>query len=483
MKAAILKNKIVVLGSIGILSLIFVLVRVRTLNHLLVWDEAWSILSLRAFLLNAVRDPFYWGNFFHPPLYMTFGKFLEPFKENFDGRLQLLSLFFSYGTLIVTYLLSARLGGIRFAFFGGLFFALMPECIAYSTWIKSDMLASGLGYLAVFFILKRKFFWCATALSLSLLAKENALFFVAAVTFLIFFLKIGKPVKKLFMIYAIILLLTSWWYVGFSEMTRNFINFFFSKAVYGELWMQSPSYYLNKLSPDLGVGILSLAVIGISYFTSLIRKGQRRWVVPVIVFLCVYIPISLIFTTKTPWLSISAIPALAMLAGGGALYLLKNFKKSPVAKIVLLLSILFTLITAVSFSYSGYQMRTYLFGWPGAEASRELATYLNKHMRDDENLMITTFAYWKMPVCPVFLYYWKSHPVQIIDGKKKAGWVIDEIVKNKISWFVIADSPDMAFNFHELTDEMHKMLAARPEKVYWSYVWDVRGLSGKNLKD
>ncbi|MBU0881688.1 MAG: hypothetical protein KKE81_05770, partial [Candidatus Omnitrophica bacterium] len=44
-----------------IISVVFILLRLKTLNHLLMWDEAWNILSLRAFLSSAKADPFYWG--------------------------------------------------------------------------------------------------------------------------------------------------------------------------------------------------------------------------------------------------------------------------------------------------------------------------------------------------------------------------------------------------------------------------------------
>ncbi|MFQ5952366.1 MAG: hypothetical protein ACE5JK_03070, partial [Candidatus Omnitrophota bacterium] len=132
------KNKIKLIAGLVVLSAVFLYLRLKTLNHLLMWDEAWNILSLRAFILNAVKDPFYWYYRFHPPLYMAFARMLSPFKDGFALRLEVLSLVFAYATFLVIYFLGARIGGWRYAWFSGLFLSMMPSSIGYDTWIKRD---------------------------------------------------------------------------------------------------------------------------------------------------------------------------------------------------------------------------------------------------------------------------------------------------------------------------------------------------------
>ncbi|MBU0895333.1 MAG: hypothetical protein KJ584_01920, partial [Candidatus Omnitrophica bacterium] len=204
-----------------IISVVFILLRLKTLNHLLMWDEAWNILSLRAFLSSAKADPFYWGYFFHPPIYMTFAKFLAPFQAGIDVRLEVLSLVFSYGALVSAYLLSARIGGWRYAFLSGLLLSLMPASIGYDTWIKRDGLASALCYFAILLLIKRRFFWCAITLSFALLSKESAVFFILAVWPILYMLKEKDVLKKILAMGATIFVITSWWYIYFSSLTNT----------------------------------------------------------------------------------------------------------------------------------------------------------------------------------------------------------------------------------------------------------------------
>ena len=90
--------------------------------------------------------------------------------------------------------------------------------------------------------------------------------------------------------------------------------------------------------------------------------------------------------------------------------------------------------------------------------------------------MITEFAYWSMPVCAIFYYYWKGCPVLVIKGEQKPENVIKEITMNKIAWFVIVDSPHPTLNFHPLMEGMKKTILGMPVTVGWAHVWDTRAL-------
>lgn len=469
------RNKTKLILGFVLISLIFIVLRLKTLNHLLMWDEARNIISLRAFLSNNAADPFYWNYFFHPPLYMTFASALSPFKAGLDVRLESLSLSFSYLTLLVIYILSARLGGWKYAFLSGLFLSLMPVSIAYDTWIKRDCLASALGYLAILLLFKRKFLWCAAALSFSMLAKENALFFILAATALLFALKEDGIPKKIAIIYGTIFILVSWWYVSLSSMPELVFDIYFSSEKNALAWANSPLYYCGKLLPDMGLPMLAFFIIGVGYLLHMIfRKKQYNWSLPLIVVLCVYITSSLIIACKTPWLSLSAVPALAMVAGGGALFLLRLAKKYKFFSAIFMLLLTFSTLGGFYFSYTKYHMSTYANGWSGANHSKELALYLNKVTEYDERLMLTQFSSWgksSFLVCPIFLYYLGGRSIYVIDGRDSAEEVMKGIIANKISWLAVIDSPNEQFNFHALVKNLGDSVLGKSIRIGCSHIW------------
>ncbi|MBD3426787.1 MAG: hypothetical protein GF409_06110 [Candidatus Omnitrophica bacterium] len=477
--------------ALFLLSAVFLLVRIRTIGHLLMWDEAWNILSLRAFLAGAAKDPFYWYYGFHPPLYMFFAKFLAPFAEGFALRAESLSLLFSYGSFLAVFFLSRRIGGLKYAVLTGIFLCFMPSSIGYDTWIKRDALAVFTGYLSLLLILDRRFLLSAMVLGLSFLSKESALFFCLPAAFLIFTVSGGRKMRIFFMFALVVLAISAWWYLFFSNLFGDVSAFYFSGEYYGKIWSRPAWYYLEKLVTDLGAGGVFFFLPGIlilPYFSYIKRKAEIA--LPVVVILCVYIPISLLARTKTPWLSYSALPALAMTAGGGALFLFGRSHFSRLLRTILYLMLGLVVFTGSTFSYRQYHKSTYPNGWPGASSSRDLALYLNRHMDSNDRLMITDFAYWKMPICPIFVYYWRQHPVMFIKGTESPSEILRTIKEHRISWFVVCDSPDKAYNHKALVEKMRLLLPGGPVRVGWSYVWDLSSygggspaIAGKGIKE
>lgn len=474
------RKKAGLIAGLFLVSLVFFYLRAGTIGHLLMWDEARNIISLRAFLVNNTYDPFYAFYFFHPPLYMAFAALAFPFHAGLDIRLEFLSLFISYLTLVTVYLLSAGIAGRIYAFFTGFFLSLMPVSIAHDTWVKRDGLAALLGYLGIFLLLKKRPFWSAAAFSFSLLAKENALFFIPAAVIILLALRQKSPLKKIIVICAAALIFNAWWYVCFSRMPGNMFDIFFSKAKNAYSWANSPLYYAGKLLPDLGLPILVFFLIGLGYILYLFfRKNKRSRLVPLIIFLCVYIPISSIIMCKTPWLCVSAAPALAMIAAAGAMFLLRGAGRPVWPKIILIFLLISATVNGAVFSYDGYHIAAYGNGWYGAKNSRDLAVYLNTHMRDGEKLLITQFLYWGLPVCamcPVFLYYYRGNPVYVIDGKDSAQEVMREIVKNKISWLAVSDSAKARPDFRSLIRDLTDSALGKPARAGCSYIWNTDAL-------
>ena len=470
-------DKFKLIAGFVVLSAAFFYLRLRFIGHPLMWDEAWNILSLRAYIVNAVKDPFYWFYKFHPPLYMTFARLLLPFKEGFAIRLEYLSLFFAYLVFVAMYVLSTRIGGWKYAWFSGIFLSAMPSSIAYDTWIKRDNLASAFGYTALILLLKRKYLWCGVLLSLSLLSKESGIFFALAAIILLFFMKEKRVFKWFITIVSTIFVLSAWWYLFFSEMTTHGFSFFFTKGDYSQLWSQNSLYYLKKLLPDLGTIIFIFMAFGfIVLMWRSFRDKETKWLFPIVVALCVYVPISLLFRLKSPWLFLPAVPALTMIAGGGAVFLLEKCQRRNSLCPIFYLLILLVFFYGFTFSYADYQMETYPNGWPGALSSKKLAGYLNEHMKEDDRLMITNFTYWDMPVCPIFIYYWKSHEIQIIKTSESVNEIEKEIIKNKISWLVVVGSPDPKKNPAGLITALKATELKKPKVVGWSYVWNTEEL-------
>jgi len=470
------------LAGLVVLSVLFILIRLRFIGHLLMWDEAWNILSLRAFILNAAADPFYWFYYYHPPLYMALGGLLAPFEQGLDIRLEVLSLAFSYGTFLVVYVMSARIGSWRLAWLSGLFSALLPAQLAYDTWIKRDPAAVFFGFLGLLLLYSRKFAWCAVALGLSLLGKENGVFFAAAALVMIPLLKVRRPLVKITYMALIIFALSSWWYLLFSEMTTHGSRFFAGGTSYIAAWGAGPLFYVKKLLPDLGGPGLVLFLFGLYFILNKTFSGkQPRWFFPAAVFFSVYIPISLVFALKPPWLSIPAMPAAAMIIGAGAFYLLRWSRKIKTLYAAVIPLAAGAVLSGFLFSYGGYHMATNPRGWPGALSSRTLAQYLNERMDENDRLMITGFEYWRMPTCPVFLYYWEPHPVKTISSGEKASDVIKEIRAKNISWFVVVGTPEPrpGSKFMKLARGFRDKTGAEPETVAWSYVWNTEKLLKK----
>ena len=469
------KNRLLLLSGIIVLSTVFLFLRIRTLGHLLMWDEAWNVLSLRAYLAKAAQDPFYWYYSFHPPLYMFFASLLSPFKAGFGVRAETLSLLFSYGSFLAAIGISFRLGGRRYALLTGFFLCLLPLSLGYDTWIKRDSLAVFLGYSSLLLALYNRPFPGAFTLGLSLLSKESGLFFVPAFFFTVL---MGPGNGKRFftagLSAVIITAVSAWWYIGFSNLSGRIADFYFNSSIYGSAWAEPFHYYASKLLYDAGIPALIFFASGLCsllYFSR--AKGRYDLLIPLIVFFSVFLPASFAFSTKTPWLSYSLGPAIAMIAASGAHFALGRSYGNRFLRGGVFVVLFLAAVQGVSFNYTSYLKNTCPKGWPGAKVSRDLAMYLNSRMRPEDKLMLSDFAYWNMPVCPVFFYYWDKHPVIMFSGKESAEDILLKAKENNVTWLAVASSPDPSHNYDPLIAELSSLLGRRPEQAGWTFVWNL----------
>ena len=461
-----------------LLSALFFYFRLKQIDHPLVWDEAWNILSLRDYLSGSENSSFYWYYFFHPPLYMLFAKHLFPFIDNFAIRIASLSLFFSYITFSIVYIFAQKLGGLKYSWASCFFLSTLPSSIGYDTWIKRDCLAICFGYAALLTIYKRKYIPTAFLLGLSLLSKETGLFFILS-CFLIFICSKEKhKIRVTIVTFFIVLLLNFWWYIHLSTFTGKLFSYYFSQNTTTSIALSSDIlYYFKILLINCGLVPLFFFSIGLLYSLYLVFiKKQRRWIFPLSIVGCIYLPLSFIITSKAPWQTIAAIPAIAMITASGLLFTLKTFKKKKLFKLCIFSLLFLPLFSGINYSYETFQSSSYPTGWPGSNVSRNLALYLNKNMTPSDKLLISDFAYWNENICPIFLYYCKGQDVILLQEKdlNNTAFIDESINKLGISWLVIPFSPDKDIKRHTAAREISKKIKKEPLRLGWTYIWDLR---------
>lgn len=471
------KHYISIIGFI-LLSALFFYFRLRELDHLLVWDEAWNILSLRDYLSGAKENPFYWYYFFHPPLYMFFAKYLFPFMDNFAIRAASLSLFFSYITFSIVYIFAKRLGGLKYSWASCFFLSTLPAAIGYDTWIKRDSLAICLGYAALLSIYKRKFIPAAFLLGLSLLSKESALFFILSGFGLVVLSKERHKIKIILLSSIVIILLNFWWYFNLSNFSGNLFSYYLSQNTATSIVLSSNIlYYFKKLLIDCGIINLFFLLTGLIYSLYLVFiKNQKRWIYPLSILGCVYLILSFVITSKAPWQTVPAIPAIAMVCATGLLFLIRLAKKKKLFKTIIFLLLFLSFFSGFNYSYEVFNSTSYPNGWPGANVSRNLASYLNRNMGPDDSLLISDFSYWNETTCPIFLYYWQGEELTILQEKDldNTEFIEESIKQLGISWLVIPFSPDKDTKRHDAARDISKQLNKEPLRLGWTYIWDLR---------
>jgi hypothetical protein len=360
------------------------------------------------------------------------------------------------------------------ALFTGLFMCIMPQSMAYDTWIKSDNLASLFGYLALALLLRKRTLLAGISLGISLLSKENGAFFLITAVLCAPFLFEKNKLKGFLLLLTPCAIISGWWYVFFSNSSSNIVDFYFSKKIYGDIWSKPAWFYLAKLYNDIGPAGMIFFASGLSLsFIDALRK--KYGVFPLTgLFLITYTFISVVFTTKTPWLSLSAYPAIAMISGYGAARVLSVGRKKVLAALTVGALTCWAMAGAAAYSYASYHSATYPNGWPGAVNSKKLAEYLNFTLKKGEKFVITDFSYWKTPVCPVFFFYSANMPEKIVPMASAPEDVARALKAEKAAYFIavgIKGNKDL----DRLTSFFDSKFGP-PVNVAWAKVWRVRDI-------
>jgi len=227
--------------------LLLVLLRWRWIGHLLVWDEAMNLCAVRAFLAEGTD---HFSNWFwrHPPLFCGLMLLLQPLKQGFAERVELLTITLSAVNALLILAINRKVFNQRVALWSVFFLAVMPGSVFFDVWVKRDLPAATFGLLAILLLLHRKLPFAAFSLGVAMLSKETGLFYAGGCALLWLF-GVGQPrtFKGLVVLAVVPLLSCAWWYGWFS--TDCHVDF----AVGQNTGFNAAStFYLHRIVHDLG---------------------------------------------------------------------------------------------------------------------------------------------------------------------------------------------------------------------------------------
>lgn len=158
---------------------IFLVLRLRWVGHLLSWDEAMNLCTVRSLAAQAgdVFSNWFWR---HPPLYSLLTLLLSPLQRGFAERVQLLNLCIGVINLLLLYALVRRVSGTRAALWTAFVISVAPGCVFFDVWVKRDHVVVSFALAAFLFLFAHRSLYAGLCLGLSLLAKETAVFYLAA---------------------------------------------------------------------------------------------------------------------------------------------------------------------------------------------------------------------------------------------------------------------------------------------------------------
>ena len=232
--------------ALAVLSVVlFLVLRLRNVGHLLAWDEAQFALATKSFSLGP-KD--IWSPFFnlHPPIYSWISLALAKFLGRGARSFEIISIFFSTGTLIITYFLARTLFNKRVAALASFFLAAMPAAAVLDTWIKQDPTAGFFAAASVLLFTKRKYVWSGVALGLGMLTKETAVFALAALFLYAVFTWSRDRLKGSIIAGAIAAAMSFWWYLWVSTGVGNFWDFFRGTTSESTMFWAASRRFLNS---------------------------------------------------------------------------------------------------------------------------------------------------------------------------------------------------------------------------------------------
>lgn len=480
-------TKRVMVAAIVICIIAFIVLRARWVSHLLVWDEAMSLCTIRSFLSQGTDD---FSNWFwrHPPLFSLLMMLLSPFKSGFAERVEWMAIAVGIINLFLLFLLNRKLLGTSIALWSIFFIAVQPGNVFFDVWIKTDHTVTTFGLLAILLLSMRLPLYSGLCLGLAMLSKETGIFYIIAAFLLWLCGGTGQRTRRdLFALTIIPLITCGWWFFGVKVIvdhvtfaaagidpanpwymkifggSADFVKF----AISGQSgWNKSWNYYFTNIPLLTGFTGCILAALGILSAIFLYMKEHRKkdpasrpafifmlW--PLFLLIPSYAILSLL-RSKVPWVIICLLPAWATLQGMAMAEILCFFgriwnKSGPGTLMPVITSALViagSTAAAWKLDYENILQHTDIGQWRGAHYSRNIALQMNRLVSDRERILITSFHYWKGlgpgHACPVFAYYFtKKAEVLMRPHERTYDQLVNDIKKYRIDWALLSPEPSM----------------------------------------
>jgi 4-amino-4-deoxy-L-arabinose transferase-like glycosyltransferase len=423
--------------------LLHVALRLPHLGHLLTWDEAMNLLSVRA-LVAGGHDFYSFWFWRHPPAYSVLMAALQPLADGFALRAEALSLLLSLGVQGALFAVTRLAFGLRAGLLACACYALMPGAIFFDVWIKQDVLLALFGLAALGCWLRGRILWSGLLLGLACLTKENAVFFGGALFLLWCFTKPrrGRDLAALLLVPVFV---AGWWFVYFSISLHQIFGFVLNLGdASAAEWSQPWWFFFAKLPLDLGWPGLALALLGGVALALVLRRGESAgtgWLWPLALLAPGYLLLTLMHG-KVAWLNIALLPAFAALQGLALDELARRVRLTPA--VPWLAALLLLAVPALRLNYESYLQRQDAGAWRGAHASRAAAQELDRRAQPGGRVLLTPMWYWsgeQAAPCPIFLCYARPYEFLLRPNTADADAIERDIRQHRLAWAVLPPPP------------------------------------------
>lgn len=471
--------------------ILFPLLRFLQTDHLLTWDEAMNICSIKAFASLGSDD---FSNWFwrHPPAYCLPALLLNPVQEGFAFKLEVMNIIIGMINLGLLFAVNRRLFGLLTASVSIFLLAVMPGSIFFDLWIKRDHMAVMFGLLTLLLTLNRKYTFAALCAGLGFLSKETFLFLYLPAAAMFLYTSEKKPgrLTRSLMITLIPALTSAWWFViasrggSLSSITQH-INFAVAE---GRAWTGGLAFYftlLYKLTLPAG------CIIFIGGILILFGRCRREKVTSLIWPALPLIGTLLILTLiprKVPWIIIVLLPCVATVQAQALSMLIRSIsmRTTSAAAPLLLSGILSASLAVPQFSQNHEEMLKSISPdqYRGSTRSRETALVANRLINDNDRVMLTSFHYWKgvVPgqICPVFTCYLKTSPeILSVPHNLPFEEMVTLICKYNLTWAVV--SPDPGVHENDILGGFITDSGLTPVNLGYTCIFDCKPLLTRDL--
>jgi 4-amino-4-deoxy-L-arabinose transferase-like glycosyltransferase len=272
-----------------ICAVLFLVLRLRWVGHLLTWDEAYNLCTVRTFVSGGedFASDWFWR---HPPLFCLLMMLVSPLSPGFAERVEILAIFVGLANLALLFVLNRQAFDTTTALWSVFLLSILPGSMFFDVWVKRDHLATTFGLIALILLFRKHSLYAGVSLGLALLCKESAAFFVIAALVLWGLGATGRrKISDCIALVAFTFLSCSWWYLVVksklhpmdTSQAAPFLHVLFAgvkehlQFAGGEqsIWVMPWYDYFSKLPFLIGIPGLLLAGVGI---VAILKTGRAQ---------------------------------------------------------------------------------------------------------------------------------------------------------------------------------------------------------------